>query len=913
MRTKHLLWAFALPAVFAACTNDDFESVVQGNDALQGRPMAGDVKLNFDFGEADTRLTSDFKFEVGDKIGATLMDEYNENVTYNIWGLPKDENVYEFVNYIQTNYRYTNTANGWENENLLCSGNYFFYYPYTAQLNTRVAFEKYLNPNQVLKEESSAGARQVVIDNQMFVGYKLVEGATEGSTQVLNVSMQPVFAAPLFTIMCTDSEPVTIQKIALQYIEKDKDMPLMAIVDPTNEKERSTTTVAGVPYVDFEKDPTSAVRMANPENEKPQLDKDAVIGARQIQVTLPEGTTTSNGDPVNVYMVIPSGDYNVKGTEGPVELLIYTNKGLVKADLSVAHENMGSTGAQNNVTNDVAMGKVSGTMEKTRHINITFDEVAISNPDEFAATSTEDLDTYVAWSAQIGGVKNMWIKSTNKSTELSAAAVTTLAANQNITMNVLGDITIAEDVKSEDFDAAKINFVGGKVDTELAYDNNNKVSGIKTLKAGQTIYNKATLSNIGNWLNPTYKIGSSAAENEGDVIFQNEGNVTLTGTEYSIKFINKGTMTIYAGVDATTSLIMGNKKEDYLDNYGTLNINSSVVADNTVAPTLDGGNGWIINYAGATLTIGENATVIARIDNKMDNRKSCEYGKIVVNGSWTIFGNNGKNEGVIEVNGSMNVPATGAKYENAKIWDYPIAVWPYKKCFTPNIKNNGSVKNITNNGNVELMTKDVSYSSVSVSGEVTGMVNNTVGNNAITVNPTETIYCEISKPMTFTEVNEFVEDTQSKLVRFVAGANTLTIDVETGEDGTITKTGNIIVDKIEINSNLTIATANRNAEARIYGEATNEVMTITIAQGVTATLGNGVKLKVGRSTSPAYAKITANGTLQVNSSAQLGGYSATSLTLEGTIKNFGKIYNAAKDYSEETTKGWTGNAATTGN
>ena len=917
MRTKHLLWALALPAVFAACTNDDFESVVQGNDALQGRPMAGDVKLNFDFGEADTRLTSDFKFEVGDEIGATLMDEYDEGgVDYNIWGLPNGENVYDFVNYIQTNYRYTNTESGWTNSNLLCSGNYFFYYPYTAQLNTRVAFEKYLNPNQVLKEESSAGARQVVIDNQMFVGYKLVEGATEGSTQVLNVSMQPVFAAPLFTIMCTDSEPVTIQKIALQYIKKDKDMPLMAIVDPTDKERRSTTTVTGVPYVDFEKDPTSAVRMAKPETEKPQLDKDAVIGARQIQVTMPEGTTTSNGDPVNVYMVIPAGDYTATGDEGPVELLIYTNKGLVTADLSVAHENMGSTGAQNNVTNDVAMGVVSGTMEKTRHINITFDEVAISNPDEFAATSTEDLDTYVAWSAQIGGVKNMWIKSTNKSTELSAATVATLAANQNITMNVLGDITIAEDVKSEDFNAAKINFVGGNVRTKLAYDNNNKVIGVDVTEKsnlaeekGQTIYNKATLNNIGAWLNPTYEKADKTVI-EGDVTFQNEGNVTLTGTGYSIKFINKGTMTINAGVNATTSLIMGNKNKDYLDNYGTLNINSSVVANNTVAPTLDGGNGWIINYAGATLTIGENAAVIARIDNKKDNSKGCAYGEIVVNGTWTVFGNSGKNEGEITVNGSLIVPATEAKYENAEAWTYPAT--PVNKEYTPNIINNGAVTNVTNNGNVKLMSQDVSYSSVSVTGKVTGKVNNTVGNNKITVNQYETIYCEISKPMTFSEVNEFIEDTQSKLVRFVAGAGTLTIDAKTDEKGVVTEVGKIIVDQIEIASNLTIATADRTAEARIYGEATNKAMTITIEKGVVATLGNGVKLKVGKKDSPAYGTITADGKLVVNGSAELSGYAASSLTLEGTIENYGAIYGAEEAYSETSANvDWTGNRAET--
>lgn len=906
MRTKHLLWALALPAVFAACTNDDFESIVQDNNALQGRPMAGDVKLNFGFDGADTRLTTDFDFEVGDEIGATLMDEYEGdifNTTYNILGLPANKNVYTFVDYIQTNYRYTNTANGWENSNLLCSGNYFFYYPYMTTLNTRKAFEKYLNPNQVLTANTKEAGRQLIIDNQMYVGYKLVEGATEGSTQVLNVKMSPVFAYPYFEIMCTDAEPVTIEKIALQYIDKNKDMPLMAIVDPKNDN-RNVTTVAGVPYVDFEKDPTSAVRMGVPGTDKPQLDKDAVIATRQIQVTFPEGTTTKNGSPVRAYMVIPAGKYTKESDENnnAVELLIYTSKGLVTADLSVAHENTGVSGGQNNVTNDVAMGEVSGTMASPRVIKITFDEVAINNPDEFTTTSTEDLDSYVSWSAQIGGTKNMYVKSTNKDTELSAATVATLAKNQNITMNVLGDITIAEDVKNEDFDAAKINFLGAKVTAKYEKDESTgKIEKVTIAEEdkGQTIYNKATLT-IGNMQNP----------NGGDLTLDNEGNITLTGTAYDIKFINEGTMTINAGANRITKLTMSNDndKRDHLENYGTLNINGNVVADNTITTN----NGWINNYADATLNIAKGVSVVARIDNLKDDTEGCAYGKIVVNGSWTIFGNNGKNEGEIEVNGSMNVPATGAKYTNAEAWEYPIPAAPYVDKYTPNIINNGAVTNVTNNGNVKLMTQNVSYSSVSVTDQVTGKVNNTVGNNKITVNQYETIYCEISKPMTFSGVNEFIEDTQSKLVRFIDGAGTLTIDAETNEDGDVTKVGNIIVDQIEIASNLTIATANRAAEARIFGEATNKAMTITIEEGVTATLGNGVKLKVGRKDTPAYGTITADGKLVVNGSAELGGYSAYSLTLEGTIENYGKIYNAAEAYAETSTNvDWTGNEATT--
>ena len=864
MRTKHLLWALALPAVFAACTNDDFESVIQSNDALQGRPMAGDVKLNFDFGEADTRLNSKFQFEVGDEIGATLMDEYKENGVsdYNIMGLPAGKNVYSFVDYIQTNYRYTNTESGWTNSNLLCSGNYFFYYPYMTTLNTRVAFEKYLNPNQVLEANTSAAGREMINKNQMYIGYKLVEGATEGSTQVLNVSMSPVFAFPYFEIMCTDSEPVTIRKIALQYIDKTKDMPLMAIVDPTN-NDRKITTVGGAAYVDFEKDPTSAVRMGNSATDKPQLDKDAVIAARQIQVTFPEGTTTKNGSPVRTYMVIPSGDYS---GDDAVELLIYTDKGLVTADLSVAHENTGTTGGQNNVTNDVAMGEVSGTMDKVRTIKITFDEVAINNPDEFTTTSTQDLDTYVSWSAQIGGTKNMWIKSTNKDTELSAATVATLAKNQNITMNILGDITIAEDVKSEDYNAAKINFLGGKVATKYIYGNDAKITGLEDLDTnkGQTIYNKATLTIPSN-MNDSQ---------DGDLTFHNKGNITLTGTSYGIKFVNEGTMTINAGTGRSTKLAMSNdpEKGDYLENYGTLNINGNVVADDNA--TTD--NGWINNYANATVNIAQGATITARIDNKKHNSE-VEYGKIVVNGTWNIFGKGGKNEGLIEVNGTLRVPENGEKYENVKAWTYPL-----KGTHTPTIKNNGNVMRVTNNGLVEL-SENSAYSTSGITN-AKGRVDNTNISTRAAISDDETIFVKVIAAADVKDLNDKLQNASAELVVF-ENAGSLTLDAaDLAENET---TFELVIPEVEVRGNLDITTP---AGYTLNIHAVSSGTAFKVLSGTTK-LTARTKVDLGTKKYGATVTVEKYALLEVANNAELTSSCDLQFTGDGLVGNYGAITN----------------------
>lgn len=877
MKTKHLLWAMALPAVFAACQSDDFESTMQENNALLNRPMAGDVKIDFGFNEATTRLDEDFKFELGDEIGATLMDEYKAdksgNAIYNVFS----GNWYKFVDYIQTNYRYTNTENGWENSNLLCAGNYFFYYPYTPTLNARKAFENYLNPNQVLKANTREAGREMVNDNQMYVGYSLVEGATEGSTSVLNVEMQPVFAFPLFTLECKDSE-VTIQKIALQYKDKTQNIPLKAVVAPASASTTApTTNVGGFDFIDYAKDPVAAVSVTDA---KGVLNPNAVTSARQIQVTFPEGTVTKNGQLVNAYMVIPAGDYT-STTGKPVELLIYTDRGLVTADLSAAHENASSTGsAQYNVTNDVAMGKVYGDIEKMdgkkyRVINIKFDEVAITKPQDFTATSTEDLDTYIKWFASIGGNATLTVKSTGKDVTLTKAACEILNANSLIDVTIKGDITIAADAPANAYNL--VTFSGDDID-----DND-----------GQTVYNKATLEGIGN-------ITTSG------LTIVNEGSMTLTGTEYkNITLKNKGVMNINGKADKTTYFTLTENNKDFVNEAaGTLNINAEFALTS---------NFGIGNYGTVNINNNTNAKIENLFAENPDASNLYHAGTINVKAgaTWKLMGTNAYSKGTINNYGKIEVPS-GAAYNNDINQTYTNAAGESAE-FVCSIYNYGSISNITNNGNVEMMNADASYSTVSIaSGNATGYVNNTVCNNKITACATETIYCEVSEPKTFTEVNEFIAKSNSSLVRFVEGAETLTIDVVLDAEGkpVLTKQTVIEVDAMEIASNLTIATANKDAKARIYGQSTSDPMEIIVNEGVKATLGDFVKLHAGRST--AKVSLEADGVFEVTTSAYITGYDNSWLTITGTVNNYGKVAGAAGAYSEGTTTGWTGNAADTG-
>ena len=84
MKTKHILTALALPAMFAACTAED---IVSENNALQQdarAKLSKDFVLNINNGvesryavEGNTGL--DFIFQEGDMVGANLIDAYDPN------------------------------------------------------------------------------------------------------------------------------------------------------------------------------------------------------------------------------------------------------------------------------------------------------------------------------------------------------------------------------------------------------------------------------------------------------------------------------------------------------------------------------------------------------------------------------------------------------------------------------------------------------------------------------------------------------------------------------------------------------------------------------------------------------------------------------------------------------------------
>ena len=719
MKTKHLFATMMLPALFAACTNEELISTTTTNPSdLSDRPIAGDVRLNFSMdNDIMTRLDGNFDWEANDRIGACLMDVYDETPV----PAQAEEKApwmanYQFIDYIHTNYRYTfDGESTWNNGDLLCQGNYFFYYPYDANLNSRTAFEKYLNANQELKDLENP--RQLINDNQMYLGYKYVEGATEGDTQPLNVDLSPVFAFPAFSITNVGTTPRTIEKIALQYQDGTKVWDLVATVDPTQVTSNPATTYA--------ENPTKAVKWSS----TPTLDKEATGSAKQIQVVMPENTELGVNETLNTYIVVPAGEY---GTTNKVTLYIYTTDGVVTAPLDAKHENSTTGGAtQYNVTNDVAFEDIYPYTVEGKYFvcNVTFDNLAVEKPGETTISSTEDLDTYLSWfknTSGTGGVQ-LTINTLGDDVELSKAAYDILNGNKLIKATFKGNLTLAEGVGSNVLDLITIDGT-----------------------AARTLTNKADIN---------------VPVLARDVTLVNEGTITLSSTTaYVNKFENNGTMNVTAP-NAQSTVTLNNLQAGDFANNGKLNISGNMST---------GGAVGIVNNGEVNILSGTTNGKISNGFTAKDESYTNGVINVAAGATWTVAGTTATNSGVINNNGTISVPS-GAKFVSNGAQSYGTK----GATFMPKIVNNGSISGITNNGLVKQASTSASYITTGING-ATGRVDNTIISQQTVASEGEFIIVTVDKAAEAAELNALLQRAQAEIVVFENAGSLNVTSVEEG-------------------------------------------------------------------------------------------------------------------------------------
>lgn len=582
MRTKHLMTAIMLPALFAACTNDDFQAIEQGNQGLDGREMVDNVTLTVN-AAADTRLTwgnNSYTFENGDEIGACLMDMVdmtNYQQPGKVW-----HDWFTLTNYIHTNYKFTRENGEWTTGAKMSEGNYFFVMPYNANYGYRNAY-KFDASTQTLEGTDMASLQKAYANNNHFVGYgKVVAGDAESES--VAVDMVPVFGATGITIGVTGTKSYTIERIVLHGTQ----VKSLVTLDPT--KCTPTTQYAtGVSATNdthfnvaqYVADPAEN-RLVNAGgyydptwtgynriNALKDLLDPATATDQKVEVVLSKDNVVSEGKRIQVIAMAYPLSIN---TTGQLLLDIYTDKGIVRdIDLSVKHSSndqggtTGSTTTTNVITNQALDGVGTGNA-----VEVTFDDTALDAPETMDVENNSDLADLIHWNA--------------------------LNNTTAITANLKADVTI----------------------TKAMYD---ELKGSKITSA--------TINGSSNAYSVT--VAADVADGALDAfMFTNVKNVTVKGTQ-SIAKAPASPVTVAAGatLNIVGNLTQTNAMTKAITNKGTLNVNGNVAATSEMFA--------FINHATMTVAAGKTLAAAAKVDNGIADKTA---GVITNAGTITVLQNN---------------------------------------------------------------------------------------------------------------------------------------------------------------------------------------------------------------------------------------------------------------------------------
>lgn len=327
--------ALALPALFAACTADEFVNE-GGFDKVAERAK---VSKNFSLitsEEANTRYSVDgetklsFNFEEGDEIGAAIIDKMVPGAKPEEWTI---------IPSLAGNYPFKYDGSKWNSATELGIGHWLLVYPYTKEDNNRGAVSYSLPTVQKLYGEDG----KLNLNAAIETGDKAVFASVlhEGET-TLAAKLEGLYTYPKFVINFDNGLPITsVSQVVLEY---DKGFEVKGgfhhgrVAEMFAAAEKATDAEA---YWD-EKQTADFLIQAGDDNIDGQNPNEYTTKAtsKYLIAQLPENTpvkvnSITNNKYVEVRFMMPSVADAMKTykkedgkEEGPLKMHIYTNDGV---------------------------------------------------------------------------------------------------------------------------------------------------------------------------------------------------------------------------------------------------------------------------------------------------------------------------------------------------------------------------------------------------------------------------------------------------------------------------------------------------------------------------------------------------------------------------------------------------------
>ena len=659
MKTKHLLYTAALAAMFAACTNDDFESYSQqSNVANDGRPTVSDVKLKFTGTEADTRLVfgqGGYAWQTTDTIGALLMDEVLSNELDETW-LEK----YQLVNDIHTSYPFTynTTDQTWGCNTKMLEGNYFFAFPWESYDGRREVAHSLLNQQQ----NGIAGSvvAESYAQNQFFIGYSQIMAGAEAQDVLNEVEMVPVLGAIQLRITNTGTQTYHINKVVLSgntniasvltFDPIDAAYGSWNLTSPNNTyfnyanytgNETDVYTTGGTDYVyninagdDYDRiEALRAVVKAHSTLGTTEKSSQLTInGTEEERALLPHAGNTA-------YVLIMCNALTETEVGSDLKLAIYTDEGFV-SNIDLTEINEETSGTDNTVVTNAAVTAIGPSVTNT--IGIQIDDNSFVVPQTMTIYNADDLAQFIAWNTTVSGVR------TNTATLAQDVTFTNemlnvLKSNRNTNLVIDGTstLTLAADVAATVLDEAQLT-----ISTPIVVEGAVTVTEDSNVPATVEVAEGAalTIEDIDDAL-------TVAITNNGEVNVGADATITS-----AVTITNNGTMTVAANGDCQATVtnnadaVINNNgymagvtnAEDATINMGAnsnlVNVNNSGMIVTANGSRVSGTNNGEIQYVeGATITATGSGVISAIATGTIDEDTfESNITKIIVTGNATI-------------------------------------------------------------------------------------------------------------------------------------------------------------------------------------------------------------------------------------------------------------------------------------
>ena len=575
MRTKHILTAMVLPALFAACTADDFETVNVAGDSQ--RPMLSGVTLTTVDG-ADTRYAVEegaaglkFNYENGDQIGAAIIDQFDENN-------PKDPSKWNIIasqGGVCNPFTYDATAGTWTTINSIGVGHYIFVYPYNSTniLRNAVNYELPVIQELYTDEEGDVDLNAAIEKGNMAIYSTLLE------EEDLNVQayMRNMFAYPTFRINIDNGEKVsTVSQVVLEYTG-NSEKGFVVKSGLAHEKVYNLFTDNDKSFLDAKTETTDWTKVQTSdlilgENDKAYVADGEIGYSKYIIAKLPKNTEFKrDGNTENKYIdvrfMIPGEAIEMyDGTNttdgGKLNLYIYTDNGILTLN-DIAGE------IDWKKTTDKETKKLIFTRNSSYTLTLKKDNVE-DGEDNYIVTTVEDWNNLVS---EYGKSKNF------DGTEYD---------NTDKTWNTLKVQVIGDDFAfGTDTEMPEVAIF--EVTTPVSVKSDVTLSNVHvTNKSVLTVEEGATLT-IGEGFE-AYRVN-----NEGEMVIAPayDEDDEIVNYEGVARIANNGKLTIKEDAEATFMLY--NEEEGVVENNGEITIENIAK---------DKGNHGVINNNGVINTTG---------------------------------------------------------------------------------------------------------------------------------------------------------------------------------------------------------------------------------------------------------------------------------------------------------------------